>query len=428
MSCSPQELFNRWFAELERENIPYVILHSYENFPDQIMSDVDYAVGHAHLPKISQLADRVAAECGWAVAQRLEHEPRVCWTVLVNQENPWQHLMLDVTSHYVRNRCCFLRDEDLLAGRRRFKGFFVPRPAAEFIYTVVKICAKAKTPAPYFDRLRQLHAEAPEECQQLFARLGGPEAGNAASWWEQPARDWRELRRLLHQRNRYTGKQYVALGQRIARRLRYPTGFTVAFLGPDGVGKSTVIQAVENWGRICFRRQMRIHFNPRFGPARETAPVTNPQGQIPRSMLMSILKVCFYFGRHLCHWLVKQAPARWAATLIIFDRTFVDLLVDPRRYRIRGGATLTRILARWLPRPDLFVILDGPASVVHRRKSELSEAEIERQREALLQLARKWPNAVVISADQPAEAVAHQAVVAILERMVARQKSLAGAK
>jgi thymidylate kinase len=304
----------------------------------------------------------------------------------------------------------------------------VPRPAAEFIYILVKICAKGKAAAPYFDRLRQLHAEAPAECQQLFARLFGPQAGNAPIWWEESARDWRELNQWLHQRNQYHGRQFAAEAQRIARRLRHPTGFTVAFLGPDGVGKSTVIQAVENWGRICFRRQMRIHFNPRFGRPRASAPVTNPQGQTPRSPLMSIGKLCYYFGRHLVHWLVKQLPARRAATLIIFDRTFVDLLIDPRRYRIRGGAGLTKCLGRWLPQPDLYVILDAPASVVHRRKSELSAEEIERQRDALLQLARDWPNAVVVSADQPVEAVAHQAVAAILDRLVARQKSFAAAK
>ena len=33
-----------FFRELERRSIPYVILHSYEELPQRIVSDIDYAV------------------------------------------------------------------------------------------------------------------------------------------------------------------------------------------------------------------------------------------------------------------------------------------------------------------------------------------------------------------------------------------------
>jgi hypothetical protein len=44
MSCPPEELFGVYFNELEKRGVPYVILHSWESFPDRIASDVDYAV------------------------------------------------------------------------------------------------------------------------------------------------------------------------------------------------------------------------------------------------------------------------------------------------------------------------------------------------------------------------------------------------
>ncbi len=43
-------------------------------------------------------------------------------------------------------------------------------------------------------------------------------------------------------------------------------------------------------------------------------------------------------------------PAKKRDELVIFDRSFDDLLVDERRYRLQGTAWLVRILRRLLPR------------------------------------------------------------------------------
>jgi len=423
MSCSPQELFNRWFAELERENIPYVILHSYQEYPEQVASDVDYAVAQDQLHRIPQLEQVVAAQCGWVVAQRLEHEVGVCWSVLVNREHPEQFLMLDGASHYVRNNCFFLRDTDLLQDRRRYKNFFVPAPAAEFIYTLVKICAKAKPPAPYVPHLRELYAAASPACDGFFARVFGPDAGPVENWLNQAERGWGELSRKLHARNKFGGTQRWAEWQRIWRRIRSPTGFTVAFLGPDGVGKSTVIQSVQHLIMPCFRRKMLIHFNPRFGASAPAPAVTNPQAQAPRSGLLSWSKALFYFFRNWAHYLLKQLPAQWGATLIIYDRNHLDLSVDPRRYRMQHATGLVRQLATWSPRLDLLVILDAPAEIIHQRKAELSREEIDRQRGVLRTIAQTNPHAILVSTAQSPQAVSREVAQAILDRLAARHQN-----
>jgi thymidylate kinase len=423
MSRSPQELLSRWFAELEREHIPYVILHSYQEFPERVTSDVDYAVAADRLALIPALEQKLATESGWVVAQRLEHEAGATWAVLVNRENPREFLMLDGTSHYVRNHCFFLRDTDLLAGRRRYKTFFVPTPAAEFIYTLVKICAKSKPPGPYVPHLRELYAEAPQACDGFFARLFGPNSGTVAGWLTRADQGWAELSAKLHARNKYDWRQRWAEWQRVLRRIRKPTGFTVTFLGPDGVGKSTVIQGVQDLVMPCFRRQMLIHFNPRFGPPGAAQVVTNPQAQPPRSALLSWGKALFYFGRNWAHYLLKQLRARRSATLIIYDRNHLDLGVDPRRYRMQGCLGLLRFLARLSPQPDLLVILDAAAETIRNRKAELTHEEIERQRGLLHAIAKSHPQAVTISTEQNPEAVSRQVAQAILDRLATRHQS-----
>ncbi|MFO1515219.1 MAG: hypothetical protein U1F83_20355, partial [Verrucomicrobiota bacterium] len=419
MSCSLPELFTRWFTGLERENIPYVILHSYQDFPERVTTDVDYAVAPEALQRLPALEDQVAAECGWLVVQRLPHEIYAYSTILVNPEHPGEHLMLDVTTHYARNGSRLVPATELLAQRRRFKNFWIPHPAAEFIYLWAKTLAKFKEPQAQIPRLQELVAQAPEQCAIALKNLCGPEVGAPEDWFARPESAWRALGKQMHRLHRYSASQRWQEFRRVWGRLRQPTGLAIAFLGPDGAGKSTVITQVERWLLPAFRQSLHIHFNPRFD-AHPSAPVSNPQGRPPRHLLVGWAKIFFYFGRHWLHWLLRQRPALIRTTLIIHDRNFEDMLVDPRRYRLRHAATLVGCLARCLPPPAVTLVLDAPGEIIHQRKAELSVAEIERQRQVLQALVATRKNWVLIPATAAAPEVATRAAREIYLRLAAR--------
>ena len=133
MTAMPAEIFERYFNELERRHIAYAILHSYEDFPNRFPSDVDYAVLDTDLPKVWAIQAEVAELCGWTLALTIRHQSRAFHTVLMNTANPAEYLQLDVCSHYLSHGCLLVRDRDLLEGRRKHKGFYVPGPASEFI-------------------------------------------------------------------------------------------------------------------------------------------------------------------------------------------------------------------------------------------------------------------------------------------------------
>ena len=113
-------------------------------------------------------------------------------------------------------------------------------------------------------------------------------------------------------------------------------------------------------------------------------------------------------------------PAKMRSTLVIFDRGFEDLDIDPKRYRLRGAGALVRVLRRVLPRADCLFILDAPAGLIHARKPELPVGEIETQRAALKALAKDDPRCVLLAAAEAPETVALHAARKVVQFLAAR--------
>jgi thymidylate kinase len=90
--------------------------------------------------------------------------------------------------------------------------------------------------------------------------------------------------------------------------------------------------------------------------------------------------------------------------------------VDPLRYRYGGALRVARWIGSIVPRPDLVILLDAPADLVHARKQEVPVQEIERQREAYLALVRALPHGRVVDVSQPLHRVIADVEEAISQR------------
>ena len=116
---------------------------------------------------------------------------------------------------------------------------------------------------------------------------------------------------------------------------------------------------------------------------------------------------------NLCYWL-RLSHRRAKNTVLIFDRYYHDLLVDPTRSRFRGPQWLVGLASIFIRKPDLWILLDAPAEVLQSRKAEVSAAESSRQRAAYLDLVKNFKNSVVVDAAQPLPAVVAQVNSAVL--------------
>ena len=178
----------------------------------------------------------------------------------------------------------------------------------------------------------------------------------------------------------------------------------IVILGPDGAGKSSVIaglvEELNSTGRAVNVRYLKPEI---ILPRRKHTGVTNtdPHGKAPRSFLVSLAKIIA--------WLLEE----WYANLftdkkkmlLICDRYYHDLLVDPRRFRYKGPTWAAVLVGNMMPKPKLWVLLDAPAEILQARKQEVSVEESSRQRRAYVDFARTQREHVIVDASQPLDKV-----------------------
>ena len=197
-------------------------------------------------------------------------------------------------------------------------------------------------------------------------------------------------------------------------------GLWVAVFGPDGAGKSAAIQRLTEELSPCFPSVQRFHFRPMFAlQCQDLPPVTNPHGKPPRGFFPSILKLLFWLADYCYGYVSTIRPALVNSGLILFDRYYHDVLIDPHRYRLPGSTLgFAKLLLRLVPQPDLYILLDVPAEVLQQRKPEVTCQESHRQRLAYLQMFESMPNAVIVDAACPLDNVSQQIKTVILDAIV----------
>jgi hypothetical protein len=154
---------------------------------------------------------------------------------------------------------------------------------------------------------------------------------------------------------------------------------TVLLLGPDGTGKSSLVRLLQQRAADEGVTVLHLHSRPgQFGRREDRGPVTQPHAETPRSTPVALAKVLVILADHVL------ARVRWRfhrpADLIVIERGFDDMGVDPRRYRLPSAVgAVAGVLARLLPRSDVAVLLGGDPAAISRRKAELPEPEVRRQ-------------------------------------------------
>ena len=159
---------------------------------------------------------------------------------------------------------------------------------------------------------------------------------------------------------------------------RTSAGRVIVIAGPDGVGKTTLAEALVDRLRPD-HRVTRFHQRASVLPTRTRGPVTEPHRLRPYGAALSLFKALYLFADSWLGWWVKVRPLVGNGGWVVIERGWWDVVVDPKRYRIGLPGGFLGYLAKWVRQPDLLVILEVSVEAVARRKMELPIDEFSRQ-------------------------------------------------
>ncbi len=166
-------------------------------------------------------------------------------------------------------------------------------------------------------------------------------------------------------------------------------GFSLGFTGPDGAGKTTIVNYLKNDLSHVFSSINLYHFRPNLIPnlseaayktklkAEEDKNYDNPHRGKKTNMLSSVLRLCYYSLDYIIgyYWVIR--PTLLKRSIVIFDRYYTDIIVDSRRSRIYLEPKLLFNYGRlFIPKLDYNILLTADENLILLRKQELTRESI----------------------------------------------------
>jgi serine acetyltransferase/thymidylate kinase len=349
-----------------------------------------------------------------------------------HEERP-QFLTVEVRADYVRCGHVVFTAEELLGGRVRVSGatpedrYPAVAPAKQFLCHLLR-CVDAgaitERDGAFLSSQWRLDSQNVAKNVERFWRAdreGGVILRSAASGnWEAAQACLRPLQKALHVRNIIPPLAWLREQLMRLRAWWRPQGLLIACLGPTGSGKSSVIQALSEQPLDVFENVHTMELRPGVMRAGTIKAGRTTRKREPRGRFTTIVKLMMFVVDYwLGYWLWIR-PKLVRSTLVVSNRYFDDVLVDPRRYRIDRALAFARLLLRWVPRPELWLVFDIPSQALQGRQEEFGEEEATRQRGEYRRLLRGHENVVVLDADQPLDRVVAQAQCAIASQLARR--------
>lgn len=217
---------------------------------------------------------------------------------------------------------------------------------------------------------------------------------------------------LLKRENRAARVNWWQRLKYFMRPLTLKRAAMIAVIAPDGAGKTTLIDRLISEAEGVFGAVHYFHLRPTILGAysahkrlKRGEALGKPHESKAYGKISSVLKYAYLFMDYLLGYYVRVLPLLLKGRLVVFDRYFYDVMVDPKRFRLTEIPALTHLFSKLLPKPDVTFYLCADAHAVRMRKQDLDVEEIGRQNQLFLTLSKIESNIVVIDANRDKESV-----------------------
>lgn len=437
---------NLIFDALNKEKLNFVVIGDYEALPDQNNAkDIDLVVSKKQINEVINLIKYVMKLQGFKYYEHTRFEPIWCYTFYALRDDVTISIKIDILYAFVWRGAVVVDFSEMLSNSTFHNGFRIQNLILNgFLLWIKPLLTGGYIKEKYRAAVLNAIEKSPEGFQAFLVRKFGPSLSERVwpllqsgklddtVYFQSSLRHSVWVNSFKQKPIRTTHSTAEHIYRESLRRLKRSAGSMFAVVGPDGVGKTTFINLLEQeLARILVRDQGAVivqHFRPSIFPNIKKLlsnkkydatqeEFTNPHRAKSANSFSSLARLIYYWLDYLLgYWLVIRRQCI-RGQIYIFDRYFYDFIVDPRRSRINLPTWLRKVFLRLTPQPDLVFFLSCDSDTVFTRKQELSRIEIERQLGEYRRLVATFPRRfIILDAHQTPETSCREAIKQIIER------------
>ena len=418
---SISDFLKRIFDFLNKE-VEYAVLRNFEGLPSHNESrDIDIAIEKADFKKIRTRLIALIEESGWYIVTYLNSDRLVTWVCgVVHEDNSVDLVQLDFFYHTSVFGIILIENKEILRNRQ-FNGmiYHADKPF-EFLD---KYMYDRAVGADYPDKYKQTRL-AVENTPLVKNKIRGVFRIETLTTCDhtdkidllKSALKWNLKRFGLGTIGNYIRFEY----HHIKNYLCSNTGFSIGFTGPDGSGKTTVIELLtDNLGKVFRKAHKYYHFRPAlFGNLGEMAHAAGVKKEVDRNYsnphrggrtgtLNSLFRLAYYSVDYILGYWAKVKTVTRITCIVIFDRYYTDIICDSRRSRIYLNPKFLYWFGKlFIPSLDYNILLTAHTNTILNRKRELDAEGIAAINAKIDYLKDKKGYYKVMNEGAPQEAVA----------------------
>ncbi len=376
---------------LKSISIDYIVSNGYKDLYIEVLktNDVDILIKKTDFKKIETILKAFCEIENCKIVQ-IYHQEVFAKNIFLYKEATEEILNLDLYGKLHKNNNEFFTELEIFGQKKYYKEVSILNTHQEFFYYFIKKISKPNFSIEVFSYIRNLYLEDQNNCDSALRehlKITGESISSAFlnDDFYFIENNMEIILSDLDKKN-VTLNYWINDKLRILKRILKPTGISIAFLGPDGSGKTTIINGLLN-SNLPFRRTDYFHLKPIYPKNKSEVVTSNPHQYEPYNVFKSIAKLIYFVWQYNIGWIKNIIPLKIKSSLVIFDRYYDDLIADNKRYRYGGGNYMAIFFRVFIKKPKLYFILVTDPDIIYKRKQEVLFSELQNQVEKYRELA-----------------------------------------
>lgn len=423
MSRQEQIFLEGFFSFLNDEQVEYAVIRNYETLPRTVPgTDIDLTLPYADFKRIHDRLGSMAASVGyriwkqfpknWSIIQ-IKFAPNVC-------TDPQEIVKVDFMLNGLKwLGYDLISRDDLTAHTTEWQGLrILDIPACTLLTLLNSWTYGGRLKEKYRLEYLELVPDRRDWVDQRLRALFGPFSRRLISGLEEGRLQeppWPVRLRLVRSRWKkglsiFSGLRWFITGT--VRRMVSPPGEFVVVIGPDGTGKSSLVDKVAAECVRMYKRLSRFHHYPylkvysrldqkSFSRYKKRIDEKDEWSLRQRkfSCIASLFRCGYQSVRYLTGYWLWIYPERVKGSLVVGERWCYDLLIDPKSKGINLPYWVRRLVFGICPKPDKVIVVRCDPEVAAQRKGELPAEEIQKQMQIIDRLIVPNRKAYVLDND-----------------------------